>query len=72
LIAISNQAGTNLNTMSTGYRTSLDAAIAKLTGTTTTTTTTSTTNTSTTNTSSTNNVSCPVGTTYVGGICKTN
>jgi hypothetical protein len=54
------------NNVATGYTSSLQAAIAKLTGTTTT-TTTSTTN--TTNTTTTNNV-CPVGQILTNGQCQ--
>lgn len=65
-----NTAIANNNTLTngvvTGYTTSLQAAIAKLTGTTTT-TTTSTTN--TTNTTTTNNV-CPVGQILTNGQCQ--
>ena len=65
-----NTAIANNNTLTngvvTGYTTSLQAAIAKLTGTTTTTTTT----TSTTNTTTTNNNVCPVGQILTNGQCQ--
>ena len=61
-----NQA--NINSVGAGFKSSLDNAISKLTGTTTTTTT----NTSNTNnTTTTNNVACPAGQTFTGGVCKT-
>lgn len=52
------------NNVATGFTSSLQAAINKLTGTITTTTT------STTNTTTTTNNVCPVGQIFTGGVCK--
>lgn len=65
MTALGSQASTNLTTVTGGYKTALDSAIAKLSGTTTTTTTTTT---STSNTTM-NNV-CPVGTAFTNGTCN--
>jgi len=65
MTALGSQASTNLTTVTGGYKTALDSAIAKLSGTTTTTTTTTT---STSNTTM-NNV-CPVGQVFTNGACS--
>lgn len=65
MTALGSQASTNLTTVTGGYKTALDSAIAKLSGTTTTTTTTTT---STSNTTM-NNV-CPVGKVFSNGTCN--
>lgn len=65
MTALGSQASTNLTTVTGGYKSALDSAIAKLSGTTTTTTTTTT---STSNTTM-NNV-CPVGTAFTNGTCN--
>lgn len=61
--AVAN-ANTLTNNVATGFTSSLQAAINKLTGTITTTTT------STTNTTTTTNNVCPVGQIFTGGVCK--
>ena len=63
--ALGTQYGTNIQTVTNGFRTSLDNAISKLTGSTiTTTTTTANTN------NTTNNITCPTGQVLVSGLCK--
>lgn len=64
ITSLGTQASNNLTTVTGGYRSALDTAISKLSGTTTTTTTT------TTNTTSTNNNVCTVGQVLINGICK--
>lgn len=66
ITTLGSQSGSNISAVTTGYKSALDSAISKLTGTTTTTTSTTTT------TTTTNNVACPAGQTFTGGVCKTN
>jgi len=69
IIGLGTQNQANINNVSSGFKSALDSAIAKLTGTTTTTTTTTS---NTNNTTTTNNVACPAGQTFTGGACKSN